>query len=131
MIQIRKPSWNFVRAEVTNLARCMFISTPISSGLLNSPTVESQSLKIRMPLSALRFSLTFFISAVSICGCFLVCHVFSRVTMTSSTQGKITGYLPQHWYGSGTSSFITCKKVRIRYKYVINLLINRWHCKQR
>jgi hypothetical protein len=33
--------WNFVRAGITNLARCMFISaTPISSGLRSSNTVE-------------------------------------------------------------------------------------------
>jgi hypothetical protein len=50
-------------------------------------TVESQSLNILMSLSILRFFFTFFISAVSICGCFLVCHVLLRVTMTSSTQG--------------------------------------------
>jgi hypothetical protein len=56
MNQIRKPSWNFVRAEITNLARCMLISaTPISSGLRSSPTVESQSLKIIIPLSVYGF----------------------------------------------------------------------------
>jgi len=52
--------------------------------------------------------------------CFLVCHVCLRVTITSSTQGKITGYLPraQIWIGH-FFVYHTCKKVRITYKYVI------------
>jgi len=90
----------------------MFISsTPISSVLRSAPTVESQSLNILMSLSVLRFLLTFFISAVSICGCFLVCHLFLRVTMTSSTQGKITGYLSRAliWIGN-VFVYHTCKK---------------------
>jgi hypothetical protein len=59
----------------------MFISwTPISSGLQGSPTVDSQSLNILMSLSVLRFALTFFISAVTVCcmlprlSCLLTCH---------------------------------------------------------
>jgi hypothetical protein len=52
--------------------------------------------------------------------CFRVCLVCLRVTMTSSTQGKLTGYLPRTliWIGQ---SFVyhTCKKVRITYKYLI------------
>ena len=106
-----------------NLARCMFISsTSISSELRSSPTVESQSLNILMSLSVLRFfychssSLSYrFVNASSI-----VCHVFLRVTMTSSTQGTVTGYLPRaliwiwHFF-----VYHTCKKVRITYKYVI------------
>ena len=51
-----------------NLVRCMFISsTPISSGLRGSPTVDSPSLNILMSLLLLCFVLIFFISAVSIC----------------------------------------------------------------
>ena len=66
MNQIRIPFWNFVRADIANLARCMLIpATPISSGLRSSHTVESHSLNILIPLSVLRFSLRFFISAVS------------------------------------------------------------------
>jgi hypothetical protein len=111
MNQIRKPSWNFVSADLTNFARCMFISaSPISSGLRSSHTVESQSMKILIPLSVLRF----FIEILHLCRIdlwySLVRLVFLRVTMTSSTPGIITGYLPRHWYRSGTSSFITCQK---------------------
>ena len=108
---------DFVRAE-KNLARSMFISsTPIFSGLRSSPTVE--------PRSVLRFVLIFFVSAVSICGCFLVCHVWLRVTMMSLMQGKITGYLPRaliwirHFF-----VYHTCKKVHIAYKYVITIIID-------
>jgi hypothetical protein len=47
MNQIRIPFWNFVRADIANLARCMLIpATPISSGLRSSHTVESHSLNI-------------------------------------------------------------------------------------
>ena len=79
-------------------------------------------------LSVLHFLLTFFISAVSICGCFLVCHAFLRVTMTSLTQGTITGYLPLAliWIGN-VLVYHTCKKVRIMYKYVIKFVSDLWH----
>jgi hypothetical protein len=69
------------RARWTNLPRWMFVSsTPISSGLQSSHTVDSKSLNILMSLSVLRFVLIFLISAVSVCCmlprllCFLTCH---------------------------------------------------------
>ena len=113
------------RWNKTKSARCIFTSlTPISSVIRSAPTVESQSLNIIMSLSVLRFLLTFFISAVSICGCFIVCRVFLRVTMTSSTQGTITGYLPRAliWIGN-VFVYHTWKTVRITYKYVIKDII--------
>jgi hypothetical protein len=68
------------------------------------------------------FSFTFFIEILHLCRiglwCFLVYHVFLRVIMTSLTPGKITGYFLWHWYESGTSSFITCKKALITLSYV-------------
>jgi hypothetical protein len=78
-----------------------------------------KSLHILMSLSVLRFLLTFSISAVSIYGCFLVCHVFWRVTMTSSPQVKITGYLPRVliWIGN-VFVYHTCKTVRITYRLI-------------
>ena len=103
------------------LKRSMFISsTTISAGLRSSPTVDRNSLNIFMSLSILRFALKFFISVVSVCCMFLVCHVCLRVTITSSTQAKINGYLPRAliWIGH----YHTCKKVRITYKYVINVV---------
>ena len=53
--------------------------------------------------------------------CFLACHVFLRVTMTSSTQGKIIGYLARAllWIGH-FFVYHTCKKGRFTFKYVIN-----------
>jgi hypothetical protein len=94
-------------------------------GLRSAPNIESQSLNMLMSLSVLHFLLTFFIFAVSICWCFFVCHGFLCVTMTSSTQGKITGYLTRAliWIGN-VFVYHTCKKVRIAkvritYKYVI------------
>jgi hypothetical protein len=64
---VRNPVW-ISCALKTNLVRCMFISsTPISLGLQGSPTVDSPSLNIIMSLLVLRFVLTFFISAASIC----------------------------------------------------------------
>ena len=69
------------KALKENLRRCMFISpTPISSGLWSSLSVDSESLNILMSLSVLRFALTFFISAVSVCcllprlQCLLTCY---------------------------------------------------------
>ena len=61
---VRNPVW--ISCELKKKSsRCMFISsTPISSGLRISPTVDSKSLNILMSLSVLRFALTFLISAV-------------------------------------------------------------------
>ena len=105
-------------------SRCMLISsTTISSRLRSSPTVDRQSLNIFMSLSDLRFALKFFISAVSVCCMFLVCNVCLCVTITASTQAKITGYLLRaliwnvHFF-----VYHICKKVRITYKYVINVV---------
>ena len=79
-----------MRADIANLARCMLIpATLISSGLRSSHTVESHSLNILIPLSVLRFSLRFFISAVSVCDV-SSSVTFSYVIMTSLTPGKIT-----------------------------------------
>jgi hypothetical protein len=63
-----------------NLPMCMFISTPISSGLRSSPTVGRQSLNILMSFSVLRFVLTFFISAVPVCNMFLVTRLLCLLT---------------------------------------------------
>ena len=50
---VRNPVW-ISCALKTNLARCMYISTPIYLGLRCSPTVDNQSLNILMLLSVLR-----------------------------------------------------------------------------
>ena len=99
----------------------MFISsTPISSGLWCSSTVDNQSLKILMSLSVLHWHSSSLLYRFVVC--FLVCHVCLRVTMTSSTLGKITGYLPRAliWIGHFFVYHIY-KKVRFTYKYVINI----------
>jgi hypothetical protein len=80
-----------------------------------------------MSLSVLCFVLIFFISIVSVCfmiprlSCLLKKKCL-RITRTSSTQGKITGYLPRAliWIGH-FFVYHTCKKVRITYKYEINI----------
>ena len=120
MNQIRKPAWISCELKKTNIARCMFISSTRSS-----PTVESQSLHILMS-----FSFTFCIDILHLCRinlwmlCFLVCHVCLRVTMTSSTQDKITGYFPQAliWIRN-VFVYHTCKKVCFTYEYVIKRYI--------
>ena len=104
----------------TNLARCMFLtSTPISSGLRSSPTVDRQSINTLMSLN---FTVFFWdiLHLYRFVVWFLVCHVCLRVTIMSSTQGKLTGYLPQAliWIGN-VFVYRTCNKVRITYKYVI------------
>jgi hypothetical protein len=84
--------------------------------------------------SVLRFLLTFFFSAVSICGCFLVRHVFLRVTMMSSTKGKITSYLPRAliWIGNviqvimSVSTFKTDDMLKI-YIWINRFLLINYH----
>ena len=69
----------------------------ILPGACRSPRfLESQSLNMFMSFSVLCFVLTFFISD----GCFHICHVCLRVTMTSLIQGKITVICSRHiWIG--------------------------------
>ena len=130
--QVRNPV-GISCALKANLSRCMYIfSTPISSGLLCSSTVDSQSFNNLMSLQFYVFywhfsSLLYRFFFV----CFFVCHVCLRVTMTDSdypfgifklvlsTQGKISGYLPRPliWIGY-FSVYHRCKKVRFTYKYV-------------
>ena len=75
---VRNPVWISCVLKKKS-SRCMFISsTPISSGLRSSPTVDSQSLNILMSMSVLSFVSTFFISAVLVC-CMLL-HLLCLLT---------------------------------------------------
>ena len=86
--------------------KAMFIIslTPISLGLRSSPTHTLLNHNPWIFLYHSQFYVFYWHSSsvILICGCFLACHVFLRVAMTSSTQGKITGYLPRAliWIGN-------------------------------
>ena len=115
------PCLNFVGAEnkimpgVCTSPRLQYIQ---DYGLL--PLLDNQSLNILMLLSVLRFVFVFFISVLSV----FLYDVCLTVTMTSSTQGTITGYLQRAlmWIGN-VFVYHTCKTVRITYKYVIIVFI--------
>ena len=112
-----------------NFASCMFISwTSIYCGLRSSPTnpwissCHSQFFVLHWRSSSLQGIFIILWSLLyRFVVFFLICHVCLRVTMTSSTQCKITGYLPPAliWIGH-FFVYHTCKKVRFTNKYVIN-----------